>query len=166
MKTDAQGILGRTGAAALALLLLAASGAAVARNDQLILPIERAMSAEQSAYKISPDVRLKFGKDSAGEADPAQPVLNIEGSANPFLMNDLNNGGRRTRMSDEAACIDAFRRAVVNLQQQARLHKSSYVVGIVSNYHGKETGSAGTYECRIGHTRSQVDLQGRPAKQP
>jgi hypothetical protein len=40
------------------------------------------------------------------------------------------------------------------------------VVGIVSNYQGNETESAETYECRIGNTRSQVNLRGRLASQP
>lgn len=155
MKNTTRTLAGLLAATALA----AVAGAAWARNDKLLLPIEPALGAKASRILLAADVPLRFGKASA-QGVPTVGGASLEAVADPFGPIDNNFGGRRQRRADEAVCQDAFRQALAMLQARGRAVGASGVVGIVSNTGNIEMDSPVAYECRIGHTRGVVALKG------
>jgi hypothetical protein len=153
-----------------AVSLAASAGAAHARNDKLLLPIDVALRSVGS-QALSQDVQLRFGKASAAGA---QIVGSVEAhaTADPYAFN--NSGGnnptgvsgssRRERLSDDQVCLAAFRKALRELQQNARAAGAGAVVGIVSNYDHVEFDSSNSYECHVGITRAVVDLRGQTVR--
>jgi len=151
--------------AGLVIALLAGAGAAHARNDKLVLPIIPALSSPGTRQLLAPDVQLRFGSATAAAAEVGYPQVEVRGVGDPFGGSPgNNNGGRRERRSDDQVCLDAFRKAVVELQKRARSSGASAVVGIVSNYNKVEMDSPDTYECHVGYSRAVVDLKGQAAR--
>lgn len=150
------------GAFAVALFACLAGGAH-ARNDRLVLPIQAALEAKGSPYAIDPAIPVRFGSDSAAGVDPKTPIAQVQGTARPFSAADPNAGGRTGRLDDGSTCIEAFRRAVQLLQQDAKVYQAHAVVGVVSTTIG-ELDSTDSYVCRVGQTRAVVDLRGRAVK--
>lgn len=146
-------------------VLLAAglAGTAHARNDKLLLPIEQAMRTNGTRALVSDDVPLRFGKMSANGAE-LMGGTSVHGVADPYgqIVNGYTN--QRRQLPDEVVCLNAFRKALVELQTKARAAGADAVVGIVSNYNGVEMDSPSAYECHIGHTRGVVDLRGQFAR--
>jgi hypothetical protein len=142
----------------LAAALLAGAGAAAARNDRMLLQIGQAMNA-QAGRQMEPNLPVHFGSATATGADPALGTVEVRGVADPYGTVNTNAGGARQRRSDEATCIDAFRKAVFELQQRARRLGATAVVGVVSNYKDGVLDSREVFECRIGHSRGFVDLK-------
>ena len=136
------------------------AGAAQARNDKLLLPLEPALRSQTVRQVLAADVQLRFGKASA-QGMEVLSTATAHAVADPFGGVNYNSGGARSRRPDEAVCLDAFRKAVLDLQQKARQTGAAGVVGIVSNYNNVEMDSAAVYECHIGHTRGVVDLKGQ-----
>src|SRR5213595_3359620 len=149
----------------LVLALAASAGAAQARNDKLLLPIDAALRSPGTRAILGQDVTLRFGKASAAGAEIVSPAVAVHAVADPYGGGTNNNGqGGRTRRSDDQVCLDAFRKAVIELQQRARTSGAAAVVGIVSNYQGVEFDSPQVYECHVGITRAVVDLKGQSAR--
>ncbi|MCG2591437.1 hypothetical protein LZ009_01410 [Ramlibacter sp. XY19] len=143
-------------------LLAAACAAATARNDRLLLPIDAAMRSNGTRAMLAPDIALRFGAAS-NQAGDAGFVL-AHAVADPFGGGNPATGGSRQRRADEVVCLDAFRKALVDLQQKARQQSGTAVVGIVSNYNNVVLDSREVYECHIGHSRGVVDLKGVVAR--
>ena len=140
----------------LATALLAAAGAASARNDRLLLPIEPAMRSQGTRALLAGDIALRFGAASAPSNETG--FVSVHAVADPF--GGPSSSGARARRADEVVCLDAFRKALVDLQQRARQQGGAAVVGIVSNYNNMPMDSREVYECHIGHSRGVVDLKG------
>jgi uncharacterized protein YbjQ (UPF0145 family) len=154
--------LARTG---LVLAVLTAAGAVHARNDKLMLPISPALRSPGTVQLLGPDVQLRFGRATTAGAEVINPQIEVHGVGDPFV--STNTGyGRRERRTDEQVCLDAFRKAVVELQKRARSFGASAVVGIVSNYNRVEMDSGDLYECHVGYTRAVVDFKGQAARVP
>jgi hypothetical protein len=140
----------------------AAAGAAHARNDKLLLPLDTALRGDIAHGPVSQDVALRFGKASAG--GETGTLIEVHAVADPYAFNNMppNSGNaRRDRKSDNEVCFDAFRKAVADLQQRARAMGAAAVAGIVSNYEHVEMDSAQVYECHVGSSRAIVDLKGQ-----
>jgi hypothetical protein len=146
----------------LATLLLAASGVAAARNDRLLLPIEPAMRTNGTRAMLAADIPLRFGAASNTSGESA--YVQVHAVADPFGSGNPSTGAGRQRRADEVVCLDAFRKALVDLQQKARQQGGTAVVGIVSNYNNTVMDSREVYECHIGHSRGVVDLKGVVAR--
>src|SRR5262245_29143320 len=114
---------------ALALALCAAAGSTQARNDKLLLPIDAALRSFAARAVLAPDIALRFGKASA-EAAEVIAAVEIHSVVDPFSGPGSSN--RRYQRPDEEVCLDAFRKAIAQLQQRARASGASAVVGIVS----------------------------------
>ena len=149
----------------LAGILLAAGLAATAsaRNDKLLLPIEQALRTSGTRALVSADLPLRFGSASATGAD-LMGGTSVHAVADPYgqIVNGYTN--QRRQLPDEVVCLNAFRKALVELQTKARAAGATAVVGIVSNYNGVDMDSPSAYECHIGHTRGVVDLRGQFAR--
>ena len=140
----------------LAAAMLGAAGSAAARNDRLLLPIEPAMRSQGTRALLAGDIALRFGGASAPAGEGG--VVTVHAVADPF--GGPSSSGARVRRSDDAVCLDAFRKALLDLQQHARSQGGMAVVGIVSNYNNMVMDSREVYECHIGHSRGVVDLKG------
>lgn len=159
MQIDFSSQLARVG---LLLAVLATAGGVQARNDKLMLPIGPALRSPGTVQLLGPDVQLRFGRATAG-AEITNPQIEVRGVGDPFVSTNMGYG-RRERRTDEQVCLDAFRKAVVELQKRARSSGASAVVGIVSNYNRVEMDSADLYECHVGYTRAVVDFKGQAAR--
>lgn len=149
----------------LALVLAAGAAApAAARNDRMLLQIAPALNGQASRQMLDPSLPVSFGSASGVTADKQLPPADVRGVADPFGAVNTNAGGSRQRRSDEATCLDAFRKAVLELQQRARRMGATSVVGVVSNYKDGVLDSREVFECRIGHSRGFVDLRGSFAR--
>lgn len=142
-----------------AALLLAVAGAASARNDKLLLPIEGALSNQGTRQVLARDLPLRFGSASAQGLDvlttvQVHAVVDPWGNSSPYQT-------RRERLGDAQVCLLAFRKALVDLQQRARSVGGAAISGIVSYYNAVEMDSNAVYECHVGHTRAVVDLRGQ-----
>ena len=146
----------------LAAALLLAVGSAAARNDRLLLPIEPAMRMSATRAMLAGDIALRFGAASAQPGEVG--FVQVHSVADPFAGGNPATGGSRVRRADDAVCLDAFRKALVDLQQRARQQGGTAVVGIVSNYNNVVMDSREVYECHIGHSRGVVDLKGVVAR--
>lgn len=151
------------GRVAVVLAVLATTGAAHARNDKLMLPIGPALRSPGTVQLLGPDIQLRFGRATAAGAEITNPQVEVHGVGDPFASTNMGYG-RRERRTDEQVCLDAFRKAVVELQKRARSSGASAVVGIVSNYNRVEMDSADVYECHVGYTRAVVDFKGQAAR--
>ena len=135
-----------------AALLLAAAGAATARNDKLLLPIEPALQSQGTRQMLAQDLPLRFGAASAKGLEvlttvQVHAVVDPWGNSTPYQT-------RRDRLTDAQVCLAAFRKAVVDLQQRARSVGGTAIAGIVSYYNAVEMDSPAVYECHVGHTRA------------
>ncbi|MBI2769412.1 MAG: hypothetical protein HYX47_07310 [Burkholderiales bacterium] len=147
--------------AGLALLLLVACAAAQARNDKIMLPIDAAMRLQGTQAVVGRDIQLRFGKESAAGSE-TMTVVDGKGVGDPF--GNSTPYGRRDRRPDEQVCLDAFRKAVSDMQHRARAAGAVAVVGIVSNYERKEMDSREVYECHAGQSRAVVELRGQAVR--
>ncbi|HEX7891825.1 MAG TPA: hypothetical protein VF522_20935 [Ramlibacter sp.] len=145
-----------------ALSLAALAGSAAARNDKLLLPVEPALRSQGTRNLVASDIPLRFGKASAQGLDLSGGSAVVHAVADPY--GPFNPYGRTARRGDEQVCVDAFRKALVDLQAKARAAGAVAVVGIVSNYNGVEMDSPVAYECHAGNSRAVVDLKGQFAR--
>ena len=146
----------------LASVLLAAAGAATARNDRLLLPIEPALRSNGTRAMLAADIAMRFGAASNSGAESG--FVSTHAVADPFGGGNPSTGGGRQRRADDVVCLDAFRKALLDLQQKARQQGGTAVVGIVSNYNNMVMDSREVYECHIGNSRGVVDLKGVVAR--
>ncbi|MEJ5991585.1 hypothetical protein WG902_16400 [Ramlibacter sp. PS3R-8] len=155
----------RTAGVLLALGLVAGTSSAWARDDKLLLPIGPALRSTVGP-RLPGDIAFGFGRASAAGLDAGAAGASAYGKADPFTAPNPNFGGQRARRPDAVVCIDAFRKALAELQDGARDAGATAVVGIVSHHDGTDMDSATTYECHVGHTRGVVELRGAFTRGP
>ncbi|HSV36408.1 MAG TPA: hypothetical protein VLI46_12675 [Ramlibacter sp.] len=153
--------LKQAGCVGIVVITLACAGPALARNDKLMMPIDAALRGNAGPHAISRDVRLGFGRASADGLEVVNPHIEVRGVADPF-----GDPGqvRRERRSDAQVCVDAFRKALGELQRRAMSSGAGAVVGIVSNYNKVEMDSRDVYECHAGYSRAVVELKGQAVR--
>src|SRR6476661_904092 len=100
-------VLSRVSVVLLGAALLAASGAACARNDKLLLPVDVAMRNPATRAVLGSDIALRFGRASGGGETAFVQVHSV---ADPFSSPTAT--GNRFRRADEVVCQDAFRKAL------------------------------------------------------
>lgn len=146
---------------ALAGALLLTAAAAQARDAVLVLPLEAGL--ESVGPLLGPDLPLKFGKATAQGMETIN-FVESRGIGERWALPNANAGGTRARRTDGEACLDAFRRAIVTLQKQARAFGAGSIVGIVGFNARVETDTPTSYECALGYSRVAVSLKGQAAR--
>jgi uncharacterized protein YbjQ (UPF0145 family) len=133
---------------------------AFARNTEHVLPVDDVLLRKGPAREVvGTDLFLHFGlplpeKDWQISGD-------VQAHADVRTRKQV--GGRTVPLTDEEACREAFREALVELSRQARVRGATGLVGIVSHYNRVEKSYPASYECHAGYTRAVVDLKARTA---
>jgi hypothetical protein len=140
-------------------LALAAAVPAQARNEAFLRPVSEGLGKTRS-HEILGDLVVRFGRSSATDADLVGDAV-AEGSASATA----DSGMRRAeRPSDETVCLHAFQDALTKLAIAARKAGASAIVGVVSDYKGKEMDDPRNYECHAGTFTSYVTLKAQLAR--
>lgn len=129
-----------------ALLSTLAATAAEARDDRLKFPVAAALASPAAQGKISPSIKLVFGK-----TPKASKTLGT------FTSNKKTNFFNK---SDQEGCDWAFLSAAIALQERAMKSGGNAVVGITSVYRNNEFSSETEYECGAGSVLGGVALRG------
>lgn len=135
----------------LPLAVLMMSGTAQARDEQLFLPLEQALSTEEAYQIINPDIHLYF----AGQKAPGGRTIDT------YVSNKKTNAVFK---SDERACQWALYSALKSLQERAVKEGGNAVVNIESFYKKVPFRSATEYECHAGGVMAGVALRGTVIK--
>jgi hypothetical protein len=158
MTTETKKTVRLGGAMLVATFLLAAGGTAVARNDQVLLPID-------GALKAGSGIPVRFGSATKVSGDRVIGMVDAHGVARPSGgTGNSSNGFKSERRSDAEICQEALRMAVSQLQSGARAMGAAEVVGVMGSHIGSGLDSQTQYECRMGHTRGVVDLRGQAVR--
>lgn len=144
------------GALAAALLC---SGAAMAADDKLVMPIDRALASQVAKERIDPKIALAFGFRQADGAQDGRVVKTVKRMLRP-------TDREHRRMSDEEICSTLFAQALQEFQQTASLEGRNAVVGIRSNWKDDEIASETTYVCAKGAAYMGVALKAVLVKMP
>lgn len=123
-----------------------------ARNEKLILPIERALADDGVEDKPSGSVKFFFGTQNPG---------NVVAELGSYVANPRSDAMGR---SDESACNRAFLWTLVALEKRARAIGANAVVKIVSYYNNAATPNVAEFECHVGHVIARVALKGEFVK--
>ncbi|MFL6625941.1 MAG: hypothetical protein ACJ8IK_09575 [Burkholderiaceae bacterium] len=142
---------------AIALVALAASSGAQARNVGLKIPTDGLVAAARAAGGVG-DIEFAFGSASARGADVVGGTTTVLGVASPFAE---PHGFRPTQAE---ACANAVRDALGRLAAAARAAGGHAVVGIVSTYNGDTVDDPTQVECRMGTAKVLAPLSGVIAK--
>jgi uncharacterized protein YbjQ (UPF0145 family) len=121
---------------------------ALARDTQLMLSIQEAMSTADAREKLGGDVRFYF-------ADQAHPT--VRERLGQGISNKKTNALNK---SDKRACEWVFLSAMVSLQARARELGADAVINIQSYYRKVPVKSATQYECHAGAVIAGVALRG------
>jgi uncharacterized protein YbjQ (UPF0145 family) len=132
----------------LAVGLLFASGAALARDSVLHLPLADVLAMPEAQGQLDGSVKFFL----AGAAHPA--VVKQFGSG---VANKKTNGVGK---SDEEGCRWAALSALLAFQESAKKHGANAVVNLVSYYKKREFKSSTEYECHAGGVVVGVTLKG------
>jgi hypothetical protein len=149
-----------TGPMLAAIFATTVSLGAFARNTEHVLPVDDVLLRKGATREVvGTDLFLQFGlplpeKDWQVSGD-------VQAHADVKTRKQV--GGRTVPLTDEEACREAFREALVELSRQARVRGATGLVGIVSHYNRVEKSYPASYECRAGYTRAVVDLKARTA---
>jgi uncharacterized protein YbjQ (UPF0145 family) len=114
--------------------------------------LKDALHSSAGEDKLNPKIKLYFGK----QGHPA-----ISKTLGATKTNKKTNGFGK---SDEKACEWALITALKAMQEQAERKGANAIVGIKSNYKGKETSSQTEYVCGSGGVMSGVALKGTMVK--
>jgi hypothetical protein len=147
-------------AALLAAVLCAASAGALARNDPLM--VDSPDAAGVRGYQAN--VPLRYGKATEVSGEASMGHLETWGTQDTYSPVVADPTARRERRPDADVCQDAYRKAVVYLQNQAVAAGGVAVVGIVSVSNGNGVDNTRQFECRIGRSRALVELRGQAAR--
>lgn len=137
---------------AFVLMAAVAATTAQAADRRVLLPIEGAMSANQTEGKLGDSVKFYFGNQKT----PA--VLKNLGTEH--TSQKTNAFGK----SDDKACNWAFLSALIQLQKHATEVGANAVVNIQSNYKNVEFSSDTQFECHAGAIMAGVALKGEFVK--
>lgn len=137
---------------ALLLLLACAGGSAVARDTEVLLPLQDVTDDSYSRGQLDGSVRFYL----EGQSTPA--VLDTYGEA---VSNRKTNAVNK---SDSEACRWVTLSALVALQEEAKGRGANAVIGIVSWYKRRTFADAEKVECHAGAIMAGVTLRGTYAK--
>lgn len=144
-----------------ALSLAAAGGSALAKDNMLLLPVDKALADTQTQAALQ-GTMVRFGAPATRDWTDANTVTTRSWSR----YNDTRAqtvDGRPLYLSDEQACYVAFRYTVADLAAKARAKNGQSVVEVVSYYQNKENNMPDRFECHAGAASAIVTLRGRVA---
>ncbi|KLT72367.1 excinuclease ABC subunit A [Neisseria arctica] len=118
---------------------------AQARDTQLKLSIQEAMSSPEAEKVLDPSIKVSFA--SGGGKIVKQGLVS-------------NKKTNAVGKSDEKACQWAFLSAVKQFQDSAKASGASRVVNLVSYYKRNTFSSTKEYECHVGAVIAGVALKG------
>lgn len=144
--------------AVLAAAGLLRSGPALAADDRLTMPIDKALASDAARERIDPKIPLSFGFDKPQGAQEAHLVKVVKRMRRPV--------DREARKSDEEMCSTLFAQALQEFQQTASREGRNAVVQIRSNWKDDETASETTYVCAKGVVYMGVALKAVLVKVP
>lgn len=121
---------------------------ALARDTQLMLSIEEAMSTPEAREKLRGDIRFYFADQ------PHPPVRERLGQG---VSNKKTNALNK---SDKQACEWVFLSALISLEARARELGANAVINIQSYYRKNPVTSPTQYECHAGAVVAGVALKG------
>lgn len=148
-------------ALAAALSLAAACGSALAKDNMLLLSVDKAMADSATQAGLQGTV-VRFG----APADRNWNDSNTVQTRSWARYNDTRAqtvDGRPAYLNDEQACYVAFRYTVADLAAKARAKSGQSVVEVVSYYQNKENNLPDRFECHAGAASAVVTLRGRVA---
>lgn len=145
------------GGAWMAALAIVAGTPAVARNTEHLLPIQSTLATPEARAAIGNDIPVSFGAALPDGRSIVNDRIVSRGNVDPRPV--FNRPGNVRQLTDEEACAASFIAALKDLVEQARKAGGTSLVGIVSNYDGKERDSTEVYECHAGSTRVIVELK-------
>lgn len=119
-----------------------------ARDTELHLSIEDAMSTPAAEDKLDPNIRLYFADTPHGA------VITEHGN---FVSNKKTNALNK---SDEEACRWVMLSALLSLQDRVKSEGGNAVVNIESFYDRQPMASSSEYECHAGAIMAGVALRG------
>lgn len=125
---------------------------AMARDDILMLNIDRAISHGDAKSKLPGDIKFFFADQDYGEV--------IEDFGNVSTNKKTNAFNK----SDYKACRWVFLSAMIALQNRARQEGGNAVVDIKSNYKHNLTSDSKRFMCGAGTIMAGVALTGRVVK--
>ncbi|THF62758.1 excinuclease [Pseudothauera rhizosphaerae] len=134
-----------------AALALAASGTALAADDVIHVPLQKAIDAATASGKL--DGSVKFYLAGTG---PKGKVLKASA-----LTNKKSNAFAKDH---EQACIWTAQSALIQLQDAARNAGANAVTNIVSYFRKNEYKSTTDFECHVGALMAGVALRGDLAR--
>jgi hypothetical protein len=142
--------------ALVAAVLAALAPAAQARNVRLMESVPDAIRT-QRVHDILGTLELRFGSDSARGADIVRRDVAVKGVGTSKL--DDVHAANNVRPSDEDLCARAFEDAITQLAFAARGARAVAIVGVISNYEGKQFDDPAHYECHVGALKAAVELK-------
>ena len=150
-------------AAALAIALVAAAPAALARNVRLMEPVPDTARASR-VHDILGNLELRFGGDSARGAAIARRDVVVKGVGTTKIK-DVGDDDK-VRPADHELCARAFEDAITQLAFTARGVRGTGIVGVISNYEGTVFDDPTHYECHVGALKAAVTLRAQIATGP
>jgi hypothetical protein len=141
-------------------LLLAAvcgtllAGAAAARDDRLLYPIEDALQRPEAQDRLDQTVQFYFGDTPYPQEEEDFGAFDASRKTNSLNKTDL------------FACDWTFLSALLSLRDRAKDEGGNAVVDIVSTWKNREFSSRAEYECRAGDIVAGVGLRGRVVRLP
>lgn len=121
---------------------------AQARETELTLSIEQAMSSPDAQAKLGEEIKYYFGNQKAPKAAKNFGEASTHKKTNAF------------NKSDEEACQWAFLSAMVALRDRAVREGANAVTHIRSYYGPTELNSSTEYKCNAGNIMAGVHLKG------
>ncbi|MGC4027649.1 MAG: excinuclease ATPase subunit [Steroidobacteraceae bacterium] len=131
--------------------LVLASGAAVARDTVLHLPLAEVLAMPEAEGKLDGSVKFYL----AGAAHPS-----VKKQLGDDVANKKTNGVGK---SDEYGCRWAALSALLAFQESAKKRGADAVINLVSYYKKREFKSSTEYECHAGGVVVGVALKGEYA---
>lgn len=138
----------------LAIALIAFAAPAAARDERILLDIDRALATAEGKDRFDDTIQFYY-------ADRRYPQ--------PLESFGIHTTQRRVFApvhTDEEACQKAFIEALAALRDAVKAKGGNAVVDIKSIYKNREFRSETQYECRAGYVVTGVSLEGRLVKLP
>jgi hypothetical protein len=151
---DIQTLGRRFGAVAAAATLIILIPAAGARDTHQKFPLESALAKAEASGKLTPGVKLFFGKQKH-----PKPTAQL----GPARTNKKTNFFNKT---DQEGCEWAFLSSMMTLTQYAQRVGGNAIVNIRSNYKNIEFSSETEYECGAGNVTGGTAFVGEVVKLP
>ena len=139
---------------------LAAVPAAQARNESVLLPVDKAMAATR-VHDTLGELPLRFGSASANGLELLAPGDVLARGVGSMISDDPR---AREHLDDAQACQRAFEDAVSQIAQEARRAGAAAVVGLVSDFKDAVVDDPRNIDCHAGSVKAYVTLRGKFAR--